>query len=187
MRIGFFGGTFDPVHLGHIHGVVEAKIALDLDKIIMIPAKQSPLKDESPTGDAHRIEMLKRAAAPYGFMEILEWEITREGVSYTFDTVQYLKEEYPSDERFFLIGSDQYEGFHKWHRHEALLKMMNFVVMSRRPDELAIDERFTALSQPVMEISSTVIRERIKKGEVAMHQLEPSVYQYIKEHRLYET
>lgn len=186
MKIGFFGGTFDPVHPGHIHAIAEAKISLGLDKVVCIPAKQSPLKTSAPTRDDHRLNMLELAIRDYGFMEIDDWEMTREGVSYTYDTAVYLQEKYPEDERYFLIGTDQYKSFEKWHRHEELLDLMRFVILDRYSGEPISDDRFITINQPVIEISSTIIRDRIRDGEIVRHQLDPEVYQYVKENHLYE-
>lgn len=186
MKIGLFGGTFDPVHPGHIHAVVEAYIALDLDKVICIPARQSPLKADMPTSDHHRLKMLEYAVRNYDFIEIDTWEMSQAGVSYTYDTAVHLKTKYPDDTLYFLMGTDQYRSFEKWHRHEELLEMLNFVVMDRYPDAVVEDDRFITISQPVLEISSTVIRERIRNKIDVRHQLDPDVYQYIKENHLYE-
>ncbi|MFC3417988.1 nicotinate (nicotinamide) nucleotide adenylyltransferase [Salinicoccus hispanicus] len=186
MKIGLFGGTFDPVHPGHIHAVAEAYIALDLDKVICIPARQAPLKTEAPTSDHHRLKMLEYAVRHYDFIEIDTWEMSQEGVSYTYDTAVHLKAQYPDDTLYFLIGTDQYRSFEKWHRYQELLEMLNFVVMDRYSDAPVSDDRFMSISQPVLEISSTVIRDRLRKGIDVRHQLDPDVYQYIKENHLYE-
>lgn len=187
MKIAIFGGTFDPIHIGHVHAVIEAKIALGLDKIIFIPAWQSPLKSNTPTKDEHRVVMLNHAVINYDFIEIDTVELEQEGVSYTHDTAQYLTGKYPDDELYFLMGVDQYLNFEKWHKKDELLTMMKFGIMSRAGEEVVIKKPFIRLQQPVVEISSTIIRDRIARGDIVRHQLNCDVYDYIKEQRLYES
>lgn len=186
MKTAIFGGTFDPVHIGHIHAVIEARMVLGLDRIIFIPARQSPLKSNSPTEDEHRLNMLHRAIRDYDFIEIDTFELEQEGVSYTYDTALYLTGKFPEDELYFLMGMDQYINFEKWHHKDELLDLMTFAVMTRTGDEEMVAEPFIRLNQPVVEVSSTIIRERIARGEIVRHQLNNVVYEYIKEHGLYE-
>lgn len=186
MKIGVFGGTFDPVHIGHIHAVAEAKIALNLDKVIIIPARQSPLKSSSPTKNEHRVNMLHHAVEGYGFIEIDTFELEQEGVSYTYGTALYLARKYPEDELYFLMGMDQYRSFDKWHKNDELLELMNFAVMARAAEDVRVKQPFIHLQQPVVEVSSTIIRERIANGNIVRHQLNSAVYEYIKEQGLYE-
>lgn len=186
MKMAVFGGTFDPVHIGHVHAVVEAKIALGLDRVIFVPARQSPLKTVSPAGDAHRLEMLHRATDVYDFMEIDTFELEQEGVSYTYDTASYLSEKHPEDELYFLMGVDQYLDFDKWHNNDELLRLMRFAVMARASEEVTVKDPFIRVQQPVVEVSSTIIRERIAEGGIVRHQLNDTVHDYIKEQRLYE-
>ncbi|HIW12311.1 MAG TPA: nicotinate (nicotinamide) nucleotide adenylyltransferase [Candidatus Salinicoccus stercoripullorum] len=186
MKIAVFGGTFDPVHIGHVHAVVEAKISLDLDRIIFVPARQSPLKKTPPAGDAHRLEMLHRATDAYEFMEVDTFELEQEGVSYTHDTASYLSKKYPEDELYFLMGVDQYLDFDKWHNNDELLRLMSFAVMARASEEVTVKAPFIRVQQPVVEVSATIIRERIAEGEIVRHQLNDTVHDYIKEQRLYE-
>lgn len=185
MKTAVFGGSFDPIHIGHIYAVVEAKIKMDFDKIIFIPAKQSPLKTSRPTGDEHRINMLEIAVGQFDFMEVDTYEVNRESISYTYDTVKYLKDAFPDDSLYFLMGRDQYINFDKWYKKDDLLELMRFVVMDRIDDDSQIEEPFIQLNQPVVEVSSTSIRNRIKNAEPVRHQLDAGVFKYIKEHGLY--
>lgn len=187
MKIGVFGGTFDPVHLGHVISVLEVKLKFGLDKVIFIPARQSPHKKTKPADDADRIMMVEKAIADYDSFHLDTVELDREGVSFTYDTAVYLKEKFPEDELYFLMGTDQYESFEKWHRYEDLLDMMKFIVMMRHSDELDIPSPFIRADQLVVEISSTLIRRRVGEGLPFRHFLHPSVYEYIKENALYET
>lgn len=186
MKIGIFGGTFDPVHLGHIIAVQEVKLKFNLDEVVFIPARQSPHKEVKPSGDDDRVEMVKRAIAGYESFRLDNVELQREGRSFTYDTALYLKEKYPEDELYFLMGTDQYESFEKWYRYEDLLKMMKFIVMMRHSDDMEIASPFIRADQLVMEISSTLIRTRIENDLPFRHFLDASVYEYIKENALYE-
>ncbi len=187
MKIGVFGGTFDPIHLGHVIAVREVKLKFGLDKVLFIPARQSPHKETQPSADRDRVEMVERATAGYRDFVVDTVELGRKGKSFTYDTAVYLKEKYPEDELYFLMGTDQYESFEKWHNHEELLGMMKFIIMMRHSDVIGIDPPFIRADQLVVEISSTLIRARIGEGLPFRHFLDSSVYEYIKENALYET
>ncbi|WP_020008496.1 nicotinate (nicotinamide) nucleotide adenylyltransferase [Salinicoccus albus] len=187
MKIAVFGGSFDPIHIGHIHAVVEAKIKMDFDKIIFIPVKQSPLKTLKPIEDEHRINMLEMITREYDFMALDKYEIDHERASYTYDTARYLKTEYPNDALYFLMGWDQYLNFDRWYKKDELLELMHFVVLDRIGEGPHIQEPFIQLNQPVVEVSSTVIRSRIMNNDPVRHQLDAGVFKYIKEHGLYES
>ncbi|SOC38502.1 nicotinate-nucleotide adenylyltransferase [Salinicoccus kekensis] len=187
MKIGIFGGTFDPIHIGHIISVMEVKLKFGLDKVIFIPARQSPHKETRPADDDDRVLMVEKAIAGYGDFHLDRVELDRKGVSYTYDTAVYLKEKYPHDELFFLMGTDQYKSFEKWYRFEDLLEMMKFIVMMRHSDDMEIASPFIRADQLVVEVSSTLIRRRIGEGLPFRHFLDASVYEYIKENALYET
>ena len=186
MKIGVLGGTFDPIHIGHIISVLEVKIAFGLDRVIFIPARQSPHKETKPTGNKKRTAMIQKAIAGYEGFIMDTFELDRAGKSFTYDTAKYLKDEYPDDELYFLMGTDQYESFNKWHRNEELIDMMNFIVMMRHSDDMEISAPFIRADQLVVEVSSTLVRRRAKEGLPYKHFLNEAVYEYIKENALYE-
>ena len=186
MKIGVFGGTFDPIHIGHVISVLEVKISFGLDKVIFIPARQSPHKESVPVGNKERVEMIQKAIAGYEGFIMDTFELYKEGKSFTHDTAKYLRNEYPNDELYFLMGTDQYESFDKWHKHENLISMMNFIVMMRHSDDMEISAPFIRADQLVVEVSSTLVRTRIKEGLPYKHFLNEAVYEYIKENALYE-
>jgi len=130
--------------------------------------------------------MLHRATDAYEFMEVDTFELEQEGVSYTHDTASYLSKKYPEDELYFLMGVDQYLDFDKWHNNDELLRLMSFAVMARASEEVTVKDPFIRIQQPVVEVSATIIRERIAEGEIVRHQLNDTVHDYIKEQRLYE-
>lgn len=187
MKIGVFGGTFDPVHNGHINAFVEAYIALNLDQVIIVPTFVSPFKNEANSSDHDRLEMLKLAVEPYDFVRIDTSELEKGEVTYTFDTLTSLKNQYPEDELFFIIGTDHYLSFDRWSRSEELHKLAQFVVINRDDSELKIETPFMHLQTNVVEISSTVIRARLKTNTEIQHLVNQNVFKFIKEHRIYET
>ncbi len=131
-KIGLFGGTFDPVHFGHIKGALKIKKLFSLDEIIFIPCADPPHKNIKKISDiTHRLDMLKLAIKNYPF-SISDIEIEREGKSYTIDTILYFKEKFGSNaELFFLIGADAFLDIHTWKMPKNLLENASFIIMAR--------------------------------------------------------
>lgn len=196
MKIGVFGGAFNPVHKGHIHLADAYYEALMLDKIIFIPTAKPPHKPDlnlAPSED--RINMLKLAIAdkPY---EISTIELDRQGVSYSVDTLSALKEIYPNDELYLIIGADQFFYFDKWYKYDEILKLVTICTLARENEEeklklldfsekLGIENSFYLLNAPVFKASSTQIRNGIKAGDDVSALLPNGVMQYIIEKGLY--
>lgn len=187
MKIGVFGGTFDPVHNGHINAFAETYINMKLDKIIIIPTFISPLKKHAGSSDRHRLNMLQLAVKDYSFAEIDTFEIDQHQVTYTFDTLKYLNEKYPEDELYFIIGTDHYFSFDKWSNANKLHNLAKFVVLDRNSHLCNVKAPFIKLNTNIVEVSSTLIRARLKANIEVRHLMHENVYEYIKEHRLYET
>jgi nicotinate-nucleotide adenylyltransferase len=199
-RIGIFGGSFDPIHLGHLLMAEQFRSELSLDTVKFIPAKISPFKlHYTPTADKHRLEMLKLAIGAHPNFEIDPIEIQRGGVSYTIDTVEQLQSNQPDASWFLLIGADSLKDFKKWKSPEKLLQSVQLVVARRggcpepdwkELDGLASEETLRAIQQirldiPVMEISSTVVRQRIETKRSIRYLVPAPVEVYIQEHQLY--
>jgi nicotinate-nucleotide adenylyltransferase len=199
-RIGIFGGSFDPIHLGHLLMAEQFRSELSLDTVKFIPAKISPFKlNYTPTADKHRLEMLKLAIGAHPNFEIDPIEIQRGGVSYTIDTVEQLQSNQPDATWFLLIGSDSLKDFKKWKSPEKLLRSVQLVVARRggcpepdwkELDGLASEETLRAIQQirldiPVMEISSTAVRQRIETKRSIRYLVPAPVEVYIQEHQLY--
>ncbi len=199
-NIGIFGGTFNPIHLGHLNLAIEAIEKKPLDEVWFCPAHQNPFKlDEQPIAAHHRLEMIKRAIAHVPHCRVIEFELERQPPSYTIDTLRYLiaQERDRSDpNRFFLIiGDDSLPGFLSWHQVDEIIRLVPLIVGSR--DTAPISNRHSAnakiqgalteglLKTRLMEISSTEIRERLAKGKCCVHLLPKEVLDYIKEHHLY--
>ncbi len=145
-RIGLFGGTFNPVHIGHISVSENLKAYFNLDKIIMIPAYIPPHKKSEEIADIdHRLAMLRIATKKHPFFSISEIEIDRKGVSYSIDTISYFKAKYDKKKLFFIIGYDAFIELHTWKSYEKLPETISFIVMPRRadsrfePDKMIID------------------------------------------------
>jgi nicotinate-nucleotide adenylyltransferase len=183
MRIAIYGGTFDPVHHGHLILARQAMEEFKLDRIIFVPAAESPFKIHNPTAPASdRLAMLRLAVSGEDRFEVDPMEIERGGVSYSIDTVRSFRMREPGAELFFLVGEDNAYRLAEWHRFEELKKLVHFVVLSRSED-------FQSPEYPVVqrrvEISSTEIRNRVANQESITYLVPESVISYIEQHQLY--
>ena len=133
MKIGIYGGTFNPVHTGHIHAVKQAQETLCLDRLLLIPDRIAPHKQipsGSPTPE-QRLEMVRLAVAEEKRMEVSDLELRREGPSYTYLTVEALRAEYPEAELYLLMGTDMFLSFHTWKHPEKILENASLGVFCR--------------------------------------------------------
>jgi nicotinate-nucleotide adenylyltransferase len=184
MRIGIYGGTFNPVHHGHLILARQALEEFKLDRLIFVPAAESPFKIQNHTAPAgDRLAMLQLAIAGEDRFSVDPLEIERGGVSYSIDTVKIFRSRDPNAELFFLVGEDNADRLTEWHRFEELKKLACFVVLSRSED-------FESSEYPVVqrriEISSTEIRNRVAKQESITYLVPESVKHYIEQHQLYQ-
>ena len=183
MRIGIYGGTFDPVHHGHLILAQQALEEFKLDRLVFVPAAESPFKLHNHTAPASdRLAMLRLAIKGEDRFEVDALEIERGGVSYSIDTVKMFRSRDPEAELFFLVGEDNAYRLTEWHRFEELRKLVAFVVLSRSED-------FASPEYPVVqrriEISSTEIRNRVANQESITYLVPESVEHYIEQHQLY--
>src|ERR1043165_8237911 len=167
-RLGLFGGSFDPVHLGHLLVAQAAREELQLDRLFFIPAAKSPFKpDSTPTDAKFRLQMLRLALAGQTKCEIDEQEIARGGTSYTIDTVRDHRTRFPGAELFYLIGADHVSQLPKWREAEELARLVEFVVIPRPGGgeaQLPAPFRGRTLKGFPLGVSSSQIRERVKAG-----------------------
>ena len=167
-RIGLFGGSFDPVHLGHLMVAQAAKEELGLTRLFFILAAQSPFKPGREPSAAHqRLSMLRLALAGWNWCEVDDQEIRRGGVSYSIDTVRDYAARMPGGELYYLIGADHVPQLHKWRAAEELAKLAQFVVISRPGQgaaQLPAPFRGRQLTGFPIAASSSQIRERAKAG-----------------------
>ena len=131
MRLGIFGGTFNPVHSGHLRTAEEARYKLRLDKVIFVPAGNPPLKERDAVAASHRYAMATLAAASNKDFIVSDLEAVKRGKSYTVDTLQMLRKRYPGDELFFILGSDAFLDMPKWREPEKLTGMTDFIIVAR--------------------------------------------------------
>lgn len=188
-RIGLFGGSFDPVHLGHLLVAQAAREELDLGRLFFILAAQSPFKpDSQPTPAPERLRLLRLALAGKTWCEIDEQEIRRGGVSYTVDTVRDYAGRYPDAHFFYLIGADHLPQLPKWRAARELAQLVEFVAIPR-PGEA--EQPFPApfrgrwLAGFPLGVSSSQIRARVKAGLPIEHLVPDAVGEVIRNNRLY--
>jgi len=187
MKVGLFGGSFNPIHLGHLILAEEAKEMLCLEKVIFIPSHTPPLKKSEDIADSHdRYEMVKLAIKENPSFSASDIEIRRGGTSYTIDTVRTLKKEMPNTEFVFLIGSDCLKSLYAWKDVEELFRSCHFVIVKRSkfPSE-NVPNGFEKLDIPQVDISSRELRKRLREGKSISYQVPKAVEHYILERKLY--
>lgn len=190
-RVGIFGGSFNPPHVGHLIIAELVREQFGLDRILWIPNRRSPFKDAvdlAPTDD--RMEMTRRAVAGHDAFSVSDVEVRRNGISYTVDTIHLLQQKNPQIDYRLIIGGDSLASFDAWHRPEEILRCVRIIVFrrpghpdARAPEELA--ERVDFADAPLLEISSTFIRQRMRRGRTIRYMVPERVYGYIMERGLY--
>jgi nicotinate-nucleotide adenylyltransferase len=189
MKIGLFGGSFDPVHLGHLLVARAAREEDGLDRLFFIPAAQSPFKpDARPAPAAERLRCLRLALAGETTAEIDDQEIRRGGPSFSIDTVRNYVRRFPGAELFYLIGADQVSQLHLWREAGELARLAQFLVVPRPGEavaELAAPFRGRTLRGVPLGISSSEIRARLKAGLSVAHLTPPAVAEALGNNRLY--
>ncbi len=195
MRIGIYGGAFNPVHKGHVKLAEEIKAKAHLDKIIIIPSGLSPHKSSGELLESdHRMKLCQLAFQGEDYI-ISDLEIKREGKSYTVDTVRELSRTYPEDELFLIMGSDMLLSFHKWYLYEEILSYVTICATTRQGD-ITVDELKNYCDEVLrkealiidfepFECSSTKVRNALSMGEDAASMVPDEVLAYIKENSLY--
>ena len=203
MKIGIYGGTFNPPHLGHMAAAKAAVAALKLDKLLLIPAAIPPHKalPSDTTAPEHRLAMVEKWADGMGAVaEVSALELEREGKSYTSDTLRAIRQTYPDAELWLLMGTDMFLTLHLWHEPEVILSLAGICAFGRTEQDgealfapqreqlqKDFDAKITTITLPgLVDISSTRLREQLENGGGGQYLL-PSVYGYILMHRLYGT
>ena len=197
-RYGMMGGTFNPIHLAHLYIAYEAKEELNLDKIIFMVAGNPPHKKESKVIDSkYRYNMVQKAIEGYEGFEISDYEIKKNGYSYTYETLQYLKKQEDNVEVFFIAGADSLMAIEKWSNTDLVLNYCTFVAFNRVEYNQSIiedqkyklekkyDAKIVILNVTDIDISSSMIRERIANGKRVDFFLPEEVKKYISENKLY--
>ncbi len=195
--IGILGGTFDPIHLGHLRMAEAVYRGMDLEKIIFIPACIPPHKINMHFAAAEdRFAMTQLAVEEYPFFAVSDLELRRSGISYTIDTLRELHALYPERRLYFIIGADSLAQLHTWNNIEEMLQLATFVGAGRPGYEGVMDEvalhlgeaarrQIVLLDTPEYDISSTEIRTRIRRGQSLAGLVPEAVEAYIAGHGLY--
>jgi len=198
MKIGVLGGTFDPIHKGHLIVAEEARNRLNLDGVLFVPAGEPWLKAGRPISDAeHRVQMVRLAIANKPYFKLSTMEIERPGPSYTVDTIAELRAQLDrEDELFFVLGWGNLAELPQWHEPARLIEMCYLVAVPRpdspHPDLEPLEPLIPGLSRkvifldmPEIDISASAIRNRVAHGLPIRHLVPEAVDKYIKEHKLY--
>ncbi len=188
LKLGIYGGTFDPVHHGHLILARDALEQLRLDAILYVPCARSPFKNRKPqVTDAQRLAMLRLAMKGDVRFWLSRCELDRPAPSYAYDTALEIGEAFPRAELFWLIGGDQVADLNKWHRAKELRRLVTFVLLPRgKAGAKTVPAKVLSLPQPrQIDISATEIRHRVKSRLPIDHLVPASIAAYIKRHRLY--
>lgn len=195
MKIGFMGGSFDPVHFGHLIAAQDALERGGLDRLVFMPAAQAALKPGAVQATAEaRLGMLRAAvdevAGADGRFAVSDFEVRKGGMSYTIETVRAMRAEFPSDELAWVIGADQVERLHEWREIMALVELVEFVALAR-PGWAKVERtdipglRLRWCEGHLLEISSTEVRERVRAGLSVDWMIPHKTVEYIRENGLY--
>ncbi|NCC79829.1 MAG: nicotinate-nucleotide adenylyltransferase [Clostridia bacterium] len=197
MRIGILGGTFNPIHNGHLYMAFEAKETLELDKIIFVPNYIPPHKEAYDRDPEDALKMLELVIEDYEDFQISTYELDKQGLSYTYETLDHFTKISPHDEFFFIIGEDSYVNFSRWKNPEIISSLARLVVFQRHGfDESKSDSTRMFLEKQgkipiildsmILEISSSDIRDRVAKRKEISFLVPAKVRDYIYEHELYK-
>jgi nicotinate-nucleotide adenylyltransferase len=188
MKIGILGGTFNPVHIGHLILAEEVREKLGLDKIIFVPTALPPHKDNlniAPAKD--RLKMLKLAVASNKFFAVSDVEIKRQGRSYTIDTLKEFKAKYPHDELYFIIGSDLLKYLSEWKDLSQIISMVKFVAATRPGYPLEkIPAYIQTLPIRAVDVSAFEVRQCVAQNKSFGYLVTDKVFDYIKKRKLYK-
>jgi len=197
MRIGVLGGTFDPIHIGHLVAAEEVRVQLGLDRVIFVPAGLPPHKLSNKLSPVeHRLAMVELAIASNPYFTVSRVDIDRFGPCYTVDTIQLLRDELgPDVELYFIMGSDSLADILTWHKPERLIRLCRLAVVERPGYRVDMEElehllpgitsRVHFVNSPQLDISSTDIQRRVREGLPIKYQVPEAVEKYIYEHGLY--
>lgn len=191
MRVGLFGGSFDPPHVGHVLVAQDAREALQLDRLLVIPAAQQPLKGAQQAPGAHRLAMVRAAFAGIAGIEVDAVEIERGGLSYMVDTVEAVRRRYPAARLHLLIGEDVVPTLPRWREPERLVAMVQLVILTRDSGRAAAGAGDGLVAEAIrlatrrVDVSSTEIRTRVQSGLSLRGFVPESVAAYIESTGLY--
>ena len=179
MRIGVFGGSFNPVHVGHIELIRKIQILKKYDKLLVVPCKIQPLKAPLEFSETDRLEMLRLALKnpEISGVEISDFELKSEGPSYSINTVKHFKNVHPSSAIELIVGTDTFDGIGKWHQIDELLKLCSFLVVERKSHKSAVTAQTVELDLPA--VSASEIREKLALGKPLSGLVPPETELYL--------
>ena len=196
MRLGLFGGTFDPIHLGHLSLAEQCREACGLDRVWFVVAGAPPHKPGDRTSVAHRLEMARIAVAGHPAFTVSEIEAKRPGPHYSVETLEAVHAERPNDDLFFLIGADSLADLPHWREPERIARLATVVVVNRPGIDPALEARppdfgpeakpFISVTIPPIGIASQDLRLRLAQGRSIRYQVPRGVEAYIEAHGLYQ-
>ncbi len=191
MKIGILGGTFDPIHTGHLTLARAAQARFDLSKVLFIPAFAPPHKSKTEiVAEAHhRLRMVEIAVRSEPFFEASDIEIRRQRVSYTVETLCEIKRLIPQSDLYLVLGQDSFAGLRNWHEFDKIQAIVHFLVAPRRMEQSAIKPDFHApfewIPMEIYPASASMIRERIQRGEDVRSWLPAGVWDYMESMGIY--
>ena len=180
MRLGVFGGSFDPPHIGHYLAAVDAAERLGLDRVLWVPTSQQPLKAGAPhvASADQRYRMVHAAVSGAPMFEASRIEIDRPGLSYTIATIQSLREQFPGAELYLLLGEDAWSRFSEWHEPDKIRTLVQIEILARKTE--------SGFAGRVVEVSSTEVRARARGGQSVRGFVRDAVAEIIESERLYQ-
>ena len=188
-RIGFFGGSFDPIHNGHLFIIEKFIQNFELDLLLLCPAYQAPLREQKAIfNPTQRLEMARLIAHSNQKLEVFDFEINQPKMSFTYETIQEVKKGYPKSKIFLAIGLDQFEKLSTWRWIRELSNEVHFIVFARgqitAPAPSISDIQYTFIQNPLIDISSTQIRKCLQKGESVAQWIPDVILSYLEKNNL---
>lgn len=185
LKIGFFGGTFDPIHNGHLSLAKQAIVQAGLERLLLCPAYHAPLRSAKPFFEAKdRVRMLEKVADEHPEIEIFPYEISQEKVCFTYETLLEVRKKYAQPEILLLLGADQFNKLPHWKFIDELAKIVTFLVFSRSSDMTLSappfpEIKFEQMQNELIDLSSTTIRQKIRNGQCVRDEVPGPAYEYL--------